>query len=462
MKKFGLLLIALILLPCIGLVGCALLPKYVTGIEETANNVYTVTYSDGSTSTIKTDGKDGQNGADLTIENIKKYCEDNDLDFYEFLSKYFGIESTIESATTKSLKSAVSIWCEHPTNSSLDKDTSVSCGAGVIYKMNDEYSYIITNYHVVYYTNSQTSNKIASKITLFQYGTSQEAIKTSDTNSNGYPFVSYGKGAIDCEYIGGSMNYDLAVLRVPTARLLAVNSEARAVDIANKYHIADTAIAIGNPECEGLSVTSGIVSVVSEDIEMKGADEKTTCQFRVMRIDTAINGGNSGGGLFNDQGELIGIVNAKLVDDEIDNIAYALPVDNITKVADNLIHYFETTNEISKVKKVYLDIYYAPDNSKAIYEGDEVYITDEFKVATVTEGGLGESLGIKKGDVLRSATITSNGTTSTHIATRAYEMNELLLTVRAGDQISFSIDRGGNIINTETHTVTADDFSTIK
>ena len=54
------------------------------------------------------------------------------------------------------------------------------------------------------------------------------------------------------------------------------------------------------------------------------ADGKTEVSLRVMRVDTAVNSGNSGGGLYNDEGNLIGIVNAKIVYDGVENIGYAI------------------------------------------------------------------------------------------------------------------------------------------
>lgn len=80
--------------------------------------------------------------------------------------------------------------------------------------------------------------------------------------------------------------------------------------------VGDSVIAIGNPNAGGIAVTQGILSMESEYITMTAADNVSTVQIRVMRVDAAINGGNSGGGLFNDSGELIGIVNAKVVSEK--------------------------------------------------------------------------------------------------------------------------------------------------
>jgi len=422
---------------------------------------YTIYYSNGKTSIFTVtngkdgvDGKDGKDAESLTIQSIKDYCNANGLDFEEFLKTYLTIneehnnitiqpnESVVQTATNKAIQSAVTIWCEFPFEDFYhNKSTELACGAGAIYQMEEqsEYSYIITNYHVVYYPGCATSNNTAQRITLFQYG-SDEAVYESGATLNGFPTYSYGHGGIEAEYVGGSLNYDIAVLRVKTADLLTYNEYATETTIAEEYNLGETAIAIGNPECEGFSVTSGIISVVSETISMTGADEVTQCEFRVMRIDTAVNGGNSGGGLFNTKGELIGIVNAKAVSSDIDNIAFALPIDNVTKVVDNLIYYYETSGQPSQIKKLDLEIQYTAENSHSVYDPstNRTTILDDLKVTSVTLFGVGHLVGLQAGDIIKSITI--NGTK--HNITRAYQLDDWLLTVRSGDELILTINRG--------------------
>lgn len=93
-------------------------------------------------------------------------------------------------------------------------------------------------------------------------------------------------------------------------------------------------------------MTEGALSVESEYISLTAADEKSTIDFRVMRTDAAINSGNSGGALFDAQGKLIGITNAKRVDqlesdrttiDSVDNIGYALPITQVKYAVENIL-----------------------------------------------------------------------------------------------------------------------------
>lgn len=447
-------LIMIVIIPCALLfAGCSFFETeaYVTDIKQTSvvgnETTYTVYYSDGSTSLFTVEnGKDGQDGQDLTIESIKQYCEKNNLDFEMFLKEYLTVteeQENVQTSTAKAIQSAVSVWCEFPVRDYYSKDTSVACGAGVIYKMNDSFSYIITNYHVVYYSECQTTNKIASKIHVFQYGTSEYAYETGNTTSSGYPEIAYGDGAVEAEFIGGALNYDIAILKVKTADLLKYNANATAVEIAQGYELAETAIAIGNPETEGISVTSGIISVISEDIQMTGADDVTQCEFRVMRIDTAVNGGNSGGGLFNINGELIGIVNAKVVDSQIDNIAYALPFDNVISVADNLIYYYEKTNSSSQVKKLVLKITLTAENSRAIYNPTtgKTTLKEDIVVYSVTssllDSGIGHLIGLQAGDIIKSIKINE----TEYQLNRMYELGDLLLTIRPSDKFVITVER---------------------
>ena len=105
--------------------------------------------------------------------------------------------------------------------------------------------------------------------------------------------------------MGGTITYDIAVLRAKTSDVLARNEDAQPVKLADEYHVGETAIAIGNPEGDGLSVTQGVISTESEYITLSIDD--TPRSYRSIRIDTALYSGNSGGGLFNKSGELIRI-----------------------------------------------------------------------------------------------------------------------------------------------------------
>jgi len=280
-----------------------------------------------------------------------------------------------------------------------------------------------------------TISNVSNEITVYQYGT--QGVYYENNNYH------YGEGSVDATYVGGSMEYDLAVLRVNTSDLKKYNETAQAVTVADDYDVAEAAIAVGNPNGENISVTEGIISVESEIVPIYSADDTQVLNFRVMRIDTAINSGNSGGGLFNDEGELIGIVNAKAVASDIDNIAYALPYDNVVKVVDNIIYYYKQNNRASQVKKVYLDITCTTKNSRSIYDATtgEISIVDDCTISAVsqTSTGLGHFMGLEAGDIIKSIKINS----TEYTINRWFEFGDYLLNVRIGDTLTIIVERDG-------------------
>lgn len=460
-KNLKYFLILFIIIPCCLLFAGCTMPStivYVTDIVKSDNSgLYTIYYSNGTTSTITIeDGKDGENST-VDINNLFDSCVEKGLyentndGYRQFVLDFFCPEDNETSTTlavNKGLQSAVSVYAAYPTTTTFQyqKTYSISAGAGVIYSLDKEsdVSYIITNYHVVYATDSSTSNKIANDIYVYQYGIVEtiNIPESAKTNYSGhYLNYSFGSGAVKCEYVGGAMNYDIAVLKAKTSDLLANNPTARAVDIADTYSVGNTAIAIGNPEADGISATKGMVSVDSEYLNMTGADDVTKVNFRVMRIDTSVNGGNSGGGLFNINGELIGIVNAKALTTiggtNLENMAYALPIDNVKRVADNIIYYHTSTNSVASVKKLKLGITITNQNGKANYneETGKIIVTDETLISDIVTNGIADKMGIEIGDVITAITINGNKIP----LSRHYQLGDILLTIRAGDTVALTV-----------------------
>lgn len=339
-----------VLLACFFLfAGCARSDEgdpYVTNVVNTGTEIV-VTYSDGSTKSISTVQEVSASAQEL-YEYYKTLYGD-ELTYDEFLQKYLTVGADNSAAVGQVLLSSVKFYTEfYETNWTLTGNwptrtdgTSVYTGSGVIYKIDEDYVYFITNYHVVYSSKANADNAegnengqhIARAIYCYLYG-SESDFERKGTNGN-YATYDYGDYAIECEYVGGSLTKDIALVRAKTADVTAIRSDIREVTFADGYSVGETAIAVGNAEGEGISVTEGIVSVASEDINLN--IDGTTRSYRSMRIDSAIYGGNSGGGLFNAQGELIGITNAG--DEEDQNINYAVPLEIVRGVADNIYHY---------------------------------------------------------------------------------------------------------------------------
>lgn len=337
-------------------------------------------------------------------------------------------------AASKALLSSVSIICQFEkyamsgSHGQGTKETYYSAGSGVIYQLdkNNGNAYIITNYHVVYDVNSNTANHISNKINVYLYG--QE-------------FANY---AIEAKYIGGSMNYDLAVLEVKNSQVI-MESAAAAVSVAdsNKVSVLETAIAIGNPEGEGISATVGYINVDSEEISMTGSDNQTQITLRVMRTDAAVNSGNSGGGLFNAKGELIGIVNAKMSDTTIDNIGYAIPSNIAAAIANNIIYYCKDTN-VECVRRALLGITVSASESRAKYdtESGKIYKHETIVVNSVEQGSA-VSGKLFADDIINSVTIDG----VKYEVSRMFHIVDSMLNAKVGSSVVISVTRGGETID---------------
>lgn len=394
------------------------------------------------------DGTDGKDGIDGT--NGKDGVDGKDgIDGVPGSGNIVinGSSGDVTAASAKGLRSAVRIisnftatvqqggyWPGFGGGSTEEKYSSE--GSGVIYQLDKSSgdAFIITNYHVVYDASSNSENGISQDILVYLYGAETE------------------EQAISATYVGGSLYYDIAVLRIEDSELLR-NSQVAAVDIADSDSVVvgQRAIAIGNAEGMGIATTSGIVSVDSEYINMTAADGRTEVSFRVMRVDTAVNSGNSGGGLYNDRGQLIGIVNAKVIYDGVESIGYAIPSNVAIAVADNIIDYCFGT-DVERVQRALLGITVTTSDSKAIYdtENGTVHIEEIVSVYVVNADSLAEGL-LQVGDVLLSVTV--NG--QTHQITRQYHVIDRMLDMREGDMVSFTILRDGQQLTVDI-TITAD------
>ncbi len=369
------------------------------------------------------------------------------------------IATGVEYAASRGLLSAVSIYCKFTEETSQNgysygfgfspfygdgtgetqQNIVQSAGSGVIYWLDKESgsAFVITNYHVVYDVNSIEADHISDDITLYLYGSELEGM------------------GIPATYVGGSMYYDLAVLYVENSELLKTSS-AIAATFANSNTVSagQTAIAVGNPEAGGISVSNGIVSVDSEYIAMTAVDEQTTISMRVMRIDTAVNSGNSGGGLFDDTGCLIGVVNAKISSTSVENIAYAIPSNIVRAISDNIIAHCYGT-ETTTVQRGMLGIMVATTASQAFYDEEtrKTYIVETITVDSVNEGAAAEGL-LQAGDVLTAITI--DGVTTRVL--RRYDVVDAMLAASVGSQVVLEYSRGG-VTNTATIVMTEADFT---
>ena len=264
----------------------------------------------------------------------------------------------------------------------------------MIYELNKEAgnAYVITNFHVIY--DSESDNGTADYIYLSLYGGIVNINESTGENTDGL--------AIPATYVGGSADYDIAVLKVQGSEILR-ESSAEEAEIGSSEEITtgEKVFAIGNPEGDGISVTEGIISVDSEYIQLESTiNPGTAVSMRVMRTDAAINSGNSGGGLFDAQGKLVGITNAKLGDSliykkdqygnkvlngihSVDNMGYALPITQVMSVVDNIM------DNDGSVKRATLGVTVQTVESKSILENGKAVIVETVSVVDITKGSAG-------------------------------------------------------------------------
>ncbi len=250
-------------------------------------------------------------------------------------------------------------------------------GTGVIIKELEEKVYIVTNNHVV-----QNANEVAILL----------------DGANDY---------VNAKLVGEKYDMDLAVVAVSKKDL----EEAGVKNIvtanfgnSDDLRVGDFVIAIGNALGEGISTTSGMVSIKDKVINIDGRE------LKVLQTDAAINPGNSGGPLINGYGEVIGINTAKLMqssNEKVEGMGYSLKSNEVEEVVKTIM---ENAN------KPFLGIKggtFTEEMAKAYnLPAKGVFVSE------VIEGGKAIEAGIKSGDIITSfagETISSMETLSTLI-----------------------------------------------
>lgn len=465
--KKSLIVFVLAIVMALAFTGCSSQNSVcVSSIQKTGSDgltdTYTIFYTDGSTSTFEItngadgkdgkngtdgkDGKDGENGKNITADELYEKYKDiyGDISYSDFLSLYMTFENDESNAIANCLQSSAKVYSEfterdYGWGGYVYENKTLYTGSAVIYKITDEYTYLVTNYHVIY--NSKSSNKISQTINCYLYGSES---KPTEKSSSGTKEFEYGKNAIPCDYIAGSVEYDLAVLKAKTSRIKEINENACAVELAEEYHVGQTAIAIGNPQNAGISVTKGIVSVDNEYIKLN--IDGTERQYRSLRIDTPLYHGNSGGGLFNAHGQLIGITNAGNESEQ--NINYAIPLSIVKGVVENIL-YYDSDDDASTngVYKTLLGVTVTTENTRYVYDSKtgKTQIVEDIIVSDVTKGSVAEQLGVQVGDKLLEIVV---GNTRISL-NRSFDISDALLSAVTNSDVSLSFERNGEVMQTE-------------
>lgn len=222
----------------------------------------------------------------------------------------------------------------------------------------------------------------------------------------------------DATIIGSDSDNDIALLKVSATGL----SPATFGD-SNSLAVGDYVVAIGNPLGElGGTVTDGIISALARKVTIEDT------QMTLLQTNAQVNPGNSGGGLFNANGELVGIVNAKQSATEVEGIAFAIPINNVLDILSDLKEYGYVTGKVD----LGIDFTDITSDETAFYYG--VNQTGCY-VLSVDSGSNAEKAGVTRGDLVTKVNDT-DVLTSEDITT-ALEKAEV------GDTVTFTVSRRG-------------------
>ena len=198
---------------------------------------------------------------------------------------------TIEDTVEAIYDSVVAI------NSYVDGQHAGS-GSGVLFGYTDDMSFIVTCHHVI-------------------------------DGCNDFEVVLSNNETIKAQLVGGDEKSDIAVLSINQTGLTYVSW----FNDTDTLRLGSTVICIGNPlgTLPG-SVSTGVVSYLNREIQVD-----TYNVMKLIQTDVAINSGNSGGGLFNSAGALIGVVNAKYSSSGIEGLGFAIPANQAKAIVDSIL-----------------------------------------------------------------------------------------------------------------------------
>lgn len=301
-------------------------------------------------------------------------------------------KSSLSSSVEKVYETTVVV--ESYNGESLD-----TTGSGFFYKDDNKYAYILTNEHVLTGTTIKITN--------------------SEDESK------------DAEILGKDEYLDLAVLRVDKS----LSKKVANLGDSDSVKIGDTIFTIGSPigiNYKG-TVTSGIISGKNRMVQTSvGENKQGNWLMQVLQMDAPINKGNSGGPLFNVNGDVIGISSLKLTDEEIEGMAFAIPIE----YAKN---HLEELEKGKQMKWPELGISMTNVSNSGTIMTNEITIPDNVRdgvvILNIKEGSCAEKAKLEKGDII----ISMDNNPTKNIAYLKYE----LFQHKIGDKVEIKYIRNG-------------------
>ena len=363
-----------------GIVGCSVVLGVALGVPTVKDYLFPSTPSSISVAPSSSTKSDG------TVKQIdlKKYSDTSVYAANKILPSIVGIQ--VEYTVSPNLYSMFG-------NSIPHTSSGKASGSGIIIS---EDGYILTNNHIVSTSSSESYYEVsdANKVTVTLYNDKTE---------------------YEAKIIGKDEQTDLAVIKIDKTGL----ARAEFAD-SDSIKVGEFAMAVGNPLGMQSSITCGVVSAVNRDVT--DTDGK---KFKLIQTDAAINSGNSGGALVNDEGKVIGINTLKLSGTGIEGMGFAIPINSTTDITTQLIQY-------SKVKRPYIGIGGVDLDEKTAKTYNLVV---GIYIRSVENFSAAERAGLKVGDVITEVDGKAVKTMD--------ELNEIKNAKKIGDELTLKINRNG-------------------
>ena len=236
--------------------------------------------------------------------------------------------------------------------------------------------------------------------------------------------VTIGDTDYTATVVGEDDTSDVAVLKIDATGLTPAT-----VGDSNSLSVGDSVLAVGNPLGElGGTVTSGIVSALNRSVTIQGTSSTNT--MSLIQMDASVSPGNSGGGLFNMNGELIGLVNAKSSSSDAEGLGFAIPINDAIQVAQDLLENGYVSGR-PYMGITYIAVTDAQTAAQFNVNAYGVYVVD------VVQGGPADKAGLKTGDRI----VSIDGT---EIAQKD-DLGTLMQQHTAGDTLSITVARNGQM-----------------
>ena len=223
----------------------------------------------------------------------------------------------------------------------------------------------------------------------------------------------------DATVVGQDSTSDVAVLKIEATGLTPA-----VIGDSDALAVGEVAVAVGNPlGTLSNTVTDGIVSALNRQVTVQNND------MTLIQTDASISPGNSGGGLFNGNGELIGIVNAKSSYSEAEGIGFAIPINTAMEIGQQLIENGSVARPALGVKIV--DVTDSQTAQQLGVSTMGVYVVE------VTQGSGAEAAGVQAGDRVLAVDDTAVSDSS---ALKNYLKDKSI-----GDTVSLQVERDGKV-----------------